>query len=44
MGYEVEVARPRDRPKKTRKEIVQKDGQASKLNREDAIDHNKWSR
>jgi len=33
----VEGARPRGRPKKTWREIVQKDGQARKLNREDAM-------
>jgi len=38
----VEGARPRGRPKKTWREIVQKDSQAHKLNREDAMDHNRW--
>jgi len=33
---------PRDRPKKTWREIVEKDCQARKLNREDAIDVNRW--
>jgi len=42
MEYEVEGARPRDRPKKTWHEIVEKDYQASKLNREDAMDRNRW--
>ena len=42
MEYEVEGARPRDRPKKTWREIVEKDCQARKLNREDAMDHNRW--
>jgi len=48
MEYEVEgarprrVERPRGRPKKTWKEIVEKDCQARKLNREDAMDCNKW--
>jgi len=37
MDYEVEGARLRGRPK-----IVQKDCQACKLNREDAMDHNRW--
>jgi len=36
MEYEVEVAGPRGRPKKTWREIVEKDCQACKLNREDA--------
>jgi len=40
--YEVEDARPRGRPKKTWREIVEKDCQASKLNREDAMDYNRW--
>jgi len=42
MEYEVEGARPRGRPKKTWREIVEKDRQASKLNREDAMDHIRW--
>jgi len=39
MEYEVEGAWPRDRPKKTWREIVEKHCQASILNREDAMDH-----
>jgi len=35
-------ARPRGRPKKTWREIVEKDCQARKLNREDAMDRNRW--
>jgi len=42
MKYEVEGARPRGRPKKIWRETVQKDGQACKLNREDAMDCNRW--
>jgi len=42
MQYEVEGARPRGRLKKTWREIVEKDCQARKLNREDAVDHNRW--
>jgi len=38
MKYEVDGARPRDRPKKTWREIVEKDCQARALNRENAID------
>ena len=34
MEYEAEGARPRDRPKRTWREIVEKDCQARKLNRE----------
>jgi len=38
MEYEVQSARPRGIPKKTWTEIVQKDCQAYKLNRENAMD------
>jgi len=38
MEYEMDGARPN----KTWSEIVQKDYQACKLNREDAMDHNRW--
>jgi len=39
MGYEMVSAIPRGRPKRTWKEVVQKDCQACKLKREDAMDH-----
>jgi len=42
MEYEVEDARPRGRPKKTWREIVEKDDKASGLNREDAVDCSRW--
>jgi len=42
MEYEVEDARPRCRPKRTWREVVQKDCQAHKLNREDAMDRSRW--
>jgi len=42
MEYEMEVARPRGRPMKTWKEIVEKDCQARKLNSGDAMDHSRW--
>ena len=42
MEYEVEGVGPRSRQKKTRKQIVEKDCQARKLNREDAMDRNRW--
>jgi len=42
MAYEIEGARPRGRPKKTWREIVEKDCQACKLNREGAMDRNRW--
>jgi len=38
MEYEVEGARPRGRPKKTWREIKQKDCQACILNRGDTMD------
>ena len=38
MEYEVEGSRPRGRPKRTSKEVVQRDCQARNLNREDAMD------
>jgi len=40
--YEVEGARPRGTPKKTWREIVEKDWQARKLNKEDAMDRKRW--
>jgi len=42
MEYEVEGARQRGTPKKTWREIVEKDCQARALNREDAMDHIRW--
>jgi len=42
MEYKVEGARPRGRPKKTRREIVEKDCQTQGLNREDATDRSRW--
>jgi len=41
MEYEVEGSRPTGRPKRTWREVVQKDCQARKLNREDAMDHSR---
>ena len=41
MEYEVEGARPRGRLKNWR-QIVEKDCQARILNREDAMDHDRW--
>ena len=40
--YKVKGARPRGRPKKTWREIVEKDSQAHKLNKEDAVDCKRW--
>jgi len=44
MEYEVESSRPRGRPKRTRREVGQKDCQARNLNREDAMDHGRWKK
>ena len=41
MEYEVAGARPRGRPKKTWREIVEKDCQARQLNRKDSMDHSR---
>jgi len=40
----VEGARPRGKPKKTWREIVEKDCQARKLNMKDAMDCNRWNK
>ena len=42
MEYEAEGPRPRGRPKKKWREVVEKDCQAHKLNKEDAIDRRRW--
>jgi len=42
MEYEVEGRRPRGRPRSTWREVVEKDCQADKLNKEDAIDCSRW--
>jgi len=44
MKYEVEGSRPRGRPKRTWREVVQKDCQARDLNREDAMDRGRWKK
>jgi len=44
MEFEVEGARPRGIPKKNWREIVKKNCQACKLNREDAMDRNRWKK
>jgi len=44
MEYEVEGSRPRGRSKRTWREVVQKDSQARKLDREDAMDHSRWKK
>ena len=44
MEYEVEGSRSRGRPKRTWKEVVQKDCQAGNLNKEDAMDRGRWKK
>jgi len=44
MEYEVEGSRPRGRPKRIFKEVVQRDCQARNLNKEDAMDHGRWKK
>ena len=44
MEYKVglEGPRPRGRQKRTWREVVEKDCQARKLNKEDAVDRSRW--
>ena len=42
MEYEVKGPRPRGRPKRTWTEVVEKDYQACKLNKDDAMDCCRW--
>jgi len=42
MEYELKGPRPRGRPKRTWREVVEKDCQAHTLNKEDAMDHSLW--
>ena len=44
MEYEVEGSRLRRRTKTTSARVVQKDCQAHKLNRDDAMDHSRWKK
>ena len=44
MEYKVEGSRPRGRPKRTWREVVQKDSQVRILNREDAMDRSRWKK
>jgi len=44
MEYEVEGSRPRGSPKRTWREVVQKDCQAHNLNREDTVDRARWKK
>jgi len=42
MEYKVKGPKPRGRPKRTWREVVEKDCHARKLNKEDAMDCSKW--
>jgi len=42
IEYEVDGPRPRGRPKRTLTDVVEKDCQVRKLNKEDAIDRSRW--
>jgi len=42
VEYEEDSSRPRGRPKRTWREVVQIDHQACKLNWEDAMDRSRW--
>ena len=44
MEYKVEGSRPRGRPKRTCREVVQKDCQARSLKKEDAMDRGRWKK
>jgi len=44
LEYEVEGSRPRGRPQRTWREIVQKDCYALNLNKEDAMDRSRWKK
>ena len=44
MEYEVEDSRPRGRPRRTLRQVVQKDCQACRLNREDAMNRSRWKK
>jgi len=44
VEYEVEGSKPRGRPKRTWREVVQKDCQACSLKREDAMDCGRWKK
>jgi len=42
VEYEVEGPRPKRRPKTTWAEVVEKDCQARKLNKKNAMDRSRW--
>jgi len=44
MEYEVEGSRPKGRQKRTWREVVQKDCETRKMNKEDAMDRGRWKK
>jgi len=44
MEYQEEGSRPTGRPKRIRREFVQKDCKARNLHREDAMDRGRWKK
>ena len=42
MEYEAEGPRPRGRSKRTCREVVKKDCQTRKMNKDDAMDRSRW--
>ena len=44
MQYEMEGSKPTGRPKRTGREVVQKDCQTRKFNRVDAMDCSRWKK
>jgi len=44
MEYEAVGPRSKGRPKNTWRKAVEKDCQACKLNKEDAMDHSRWGK
>jgi len=44
MEYEVEGSRPKGKPKRIWRVVVQKDCQARNLNGEDAMDRGRWKK
>jgi len=44
MEYEVEGSMPRGRPRRTWRQVVQKDCQTRNLNREEAMDRGRWKK
>ena len=42
MEYDVEGSGLRDSPKRTRREVVENDSQARKLNKEDSVGCSRW--